>query len=228
MTDYKEEQINEIEALESIYPDEIQVAETEPYHSFLVSVVSDEQYNEDPVSVMLGFTYTKTYPDEAPVMEIQSYENIEETHVEELLELMKQQVEENIGMVMIFTLVSAVQEQLHVIAQRIVDERQEEIDRKVREEEEAEQKRFEGTRVNIENFLAWKAMFDAEIEEEKKRKGLKVKDTKKLSGKMLFLTDDTLDDSDVKFFDEEGEKVEVDESLFQDMDDLDLDEDLET
>ena len=43
-------------------------------------------------SVMLGFTYTETYPDEAPVMEVKSYENIEEEHVDELLELMKEQV----------------------------------------------------------------------------------------------------------------------------------------
>ena len=44
------------------------------------------------VSVILGFTYTETYPDEGPVMEVKSYENIEECHVDELLELMKEQV----------------------------------------------------------------------------------------------------------------------------------------
>lgn len=227
MTDYKEEQDNEMEALESIYPDEIQVLETEPYQSFQILVHSDEVYRGDPVNVILGFTYTETYPDEGPVMEIKSYENIEEKHADELMDLMKEQVEENLGMVMIFTLISAVQEQLHVIAQRIKDAQDEETERKEQEHEEEEQRKFEGIRVNIENFLNWKAKFDAELEEERKKKGIKAKDKTKLTGKMLFLTDNTLDDSDMKFLEDEGDRVDVDESLFQDLEDLDLDEDLD-
>ena len=40
---------------------------------------------------------------------------------------------------MVFTLVSAVQERLHEISERIVTERKEAIEKKQREEEEAEQ-----------------------------------------------------------------------------------------
>ena len=42
------------------------------------------------------------------------------------------------------------------------------------------------------------------------------------------MTDSTFDNSDVAFLEEEGEAaVAVDESLFQDLEDLDLDEDLD-
>lgn len=38
------------------------------------------------------------------------------------------------------------------------------------------------------------------------------------------MTDNTLNESDLKFLDE-GDRVKVDESLFQDLEDLDLDDD---
>ena len=42
------------------------------------------------------------------------------------------------------------------------------------------------------------------------------------------MNDSTFDDSDVAFLEQEGDvPVTVDESLFQDMDDLDLDEELD-
>ena len=48
-----------------------------------------------------------------------------------------------------------------------------------------------------------------------------------VSGKQLFLQDNTFDDSDVRFLEEESDNVEVDESLFDDLDDLDLDGELD-
>ncbi|MBN3271059.1 RWDD1 protein, partial [Polyodon spathula] len=45
------------------------------------------------------------------------------------------------------------------------------------------------------------------------------------SGKQLFETDHNLDTSDIHFLEEAGNNVEVDESLFQDIDDLELEED---
>ena len=46
------------------------------------------------------------------------------------------------------------------------------------------QKRFEGTRVTIDTFMAWKAKFDAEIEELNRQKGKKVKTTKGATGEL--------------------------------------------
>lgn len=75
------------------------------------------------------------------------------------------------------------------------------------------------------------------------------KEGKKLTGRELFMTDKTLDQSDLKFLDDGkkymimilknfkifnfhliysislGDSVKVDESLFQNLDDLDLDDD---
>lgn len=44
------------------------------------------------------------------------------------------------------------------------------------------QKRFEGTQVNIDTFMAWKVKFDAEMNEIKRQKGIVIKGTKGLTG----------------------------------------------
>lgn len=82
-------------------------------------------------------------------------------------------------------------------------------------------KRFEGTKVTVESFLKWKTAFDKEMNELKKQN----LDTtnKKTTGKQLFERDESLFTSDLQYMTEE--QVEVDESLFQDLDDLDLDDD---
>ena len=126
-------------------------------------------------------------------------------------------------MVMIFTLVTAVQEKLNEIVDQIKTRREEETEK---EAEEAEKQLFDGTPVTIENFLNWKAKFDAELLEIKKKR---VKEEEqagrnKLSGKQLFETDHNLDSSDIQFLEDAGNSVEVDGSLSQEMDNLELDD----
>ena len=99
------------------------------------------------------------------------------------------------------------------------------------EAEELENKKCHGTPVTVDNFLSWKASFDAEMaalkQIQNKEKERDEKD-KKMTGRELFMTDKSLIDSDLKFLEEGGgEVVRVDESLFQDLDDLDLDGELE-
>ena len=50
------------------------------------------------------------------------------------------------------------------------------------------QKKFEGTRVTIENFLAWKTKFDAEMAELNKRKNDNEIAKSKLTGNCCLLT----------------------------------------
>lgn len=63
------------------------------------------------------------------------------------------------------------------------------------------QKRFEGTRVTVESFLRWKENFDAEMGHKKRQESVE-HDGKKLTGRELFMTDKTLNQSDLKFLDD--------------------------
>ena len=112
MTDYGEEQRNELEALESIYPDSFTVLSENP-PSFTITVTSEAGENDETVQTILKFTYSEKYPDEAPLYEIFAQLNLEDNDVADILKLLALQAEENLGMVMIFTLVTAVQEKLN-------------------------------------------------------------------------------------------------------------------
>ncbi|KAK1170410.1 RWD domain-containing protein 1 [Acipenser oxyrinchus oxyrinchus] len=225
MTDYGEEQRNEVEALESIYPDSFTVLSKNPT-SFTITVTSDAGENDETVQVNFKFTYVNKYPDEPPLYEILETENLEDSDVADILTLIQQQVEENLGMVMIFTLLTAVQEKLNEVVDQIKNRREEEKMKKEMEAEEAEKVQFHGTIVTIENFLSWKAKFELEMAELNRKKQKEEEALKsKLTGKQLFERDHNLDTSDIQFLEEAGNNVEVDESLFQDMDDLELEED---
>ncbi|XP_048767900.1 RWD domain-containing protein 1-like isoform X2 [Ostrea edulis] len=206
------------------------VLKTEPYHVFTITIhsqESDQSVEEaDEATCVVQFTYVEKYPEEPLVFEVIESENLEDDQLEEITSLINEQIEENLGMVVVFTVVSVLQEKLTVMVEDTKKRRQEEADRKQRALEEAEQKRFEGTKVTVETFLAWKAKFDAEMAELKKEKIQKEK-TKGLTGKEMFLKDSSMIDSDLKLLESEEDSVQVDESLFQDMDDLDLEEDLE-
>ncbi|XP_034029639.1 RWD domain-containing protein 1 [Thalassophryne amazonica] len=225
MTDYAEEQRNELEAIESIYPDSFTVLSENPV-SFTVTVTSETGESGETVEATLKFTYVERYPDEPPLWEISSQENLEDADKEDVLFLLQQQAEENLGMVMIFTLVTVVQEKLNQIIDVMKLRRDEEKLRKEKEAEEAEKVAFQGTVVTIENFLKWKAQFELEMAE-LRRKSQKEEEQAgkvKLTGKQLFERDHNLDTSDIQFLEDAGNNVEVDESLFQDMEDLDLED----
>jgi len=229
MTDYNEEQQMEMEALQSIYPDELEIIEEEPQWSFKINIESQdpERFPDFAMSSELQFTYTPEYPDSAPLMEVSDYENMDDMELQQLIDLMAATAEENLGMAMVFTIITSVQEHLTESMERGAREKEEAEERKKQEYEERERKRFEGTRVTVETFLAWKAKFDAERAEDRRMKGFD--DTIKLkpSGRELFFNDTTMNDSDVKFLidGDEDESLDVDESLFDDMGDLDLDDD---
>ncbi|XP_022905603.1 RWD domain-containing protein 1 [Onthophagus taurus] len=222
--DYKEEQKNEFEALESIYYGEVTVLSSEPYYKFSIPIKTEafESESDGGLSCSLVFTYTAKYPEEAPIIELDEGENISQEYERKLLDYLQTQIEENLGMVMIFTLVSSAQEWLNVKWDDIKKARDEEAQKRLKQEEEEELKRFEGTRVTVESFLNWKTKFYEDMGYLKKKE-ISDKEAKKLTGRELFLRDKTMNESDLKFLDE-GDAVKVDESLFQDLDDLDLDD----
>jgi hypothetical protein len=107
-------------------------------------------------------------------------------------------------MPVIFTLASYLSEQLSIQSEDRQIRHRENLERKVREEEEAEQKRFEGTCVTVETFIKWKVKFDAEQAELTKTVKIDESESKKLTGRQLFEKDRSLYDSDIKFISGEG------------------------
>lgn len=91
--------------------------------------------------------------------------------------------------------------------------------------EESEEQLFHSTPGTNENCLSWKAKFVAELLEMKK-KWTKEEWTGKneLSGKELFETDHNLDTMDIQFLEDAGNNAEVDDSLFQEMEDFELED----
>lgn len=203
--------------------------EKEPLYKFQIPINTEEfdkDTQESGLSCNLIFTYTPTYPDEAPVVEIEEPVNFEGGYETKLLDHLQASIEENIGMEMIFTLVSTAQEWLNERWDDFKKTQEDERERKIMEAEEAERKRFEGTRVTVETFMKWKMEFEESMGIAAKRE--KLSDNKKLTGRELFMRDNTLNESDIKFLIEAGDSIEsvkIDESLFQALDDIELDDD---
>lgn len=173
------------------------------------------------------FEFPKTYPDVGPEIEILSSENLEDRDELEILDELTDMVPENLGLAMVFTLVSKAQEWINSLKDRKKLERKEDEERRKREREELEHKKFEGTRVTVESFISWKLKFEADMQG--KNKQIKTDDSRRLTGKEMFLTDKNLIDSDLSFADgaDDGEDVQVDESLFADGGLEEIEDDLE-
>ncbi|XP_055535171.1 RWD domain-containing protein 1 [Wyeomyia smithii] len=228
---HREDQCNEIEALDSIYCGELEVLISEPLHRFKLPIATATEYDPEVetegLSCKLVFSYTEKYPDTAPLVEIEDPENFRDGYEEGLLEHIKQTIEENIGIEMIFSLVSSAQEWLNCKYDELKSEAENEKELAKRRIEEEERKKFEGTRVTVESFMAWKSKFEQELGITERKEKIAA-ENRKLTGKELFLQDNTLNESDLKFLMDAGEPIEnvrIDESLFQNIEDLELDSD---
>ncbi|KAK4158212.1 ubiquitin-conjugating enzyme/RWD-like protein [Chaetomidium leptoderma] len=196
----REEQIEEREVLDSIFPDEIaDISETEYRISITLDIPDDEA---EPPVILLTVRYPEDYPDKAPLLEVAApqnstpheYLNVAEDK-DHLLQGLEAVVEENLGMAMVFTLVSAVKE----AAEQLVEERKEAAaqahEEVVLAAEREENKKFHGTPVNRETFLQWREGFLKEMEEIRVReeeeraaeqKKARIKEPTKLTGKQLW------------------------------------------
>ena len=118
-------------------------------------------------------------------------------------------------MPVIFTLASDLSEKLSIQSENRQIRQREDLERRQREEEEAEHKRFEGTRVTVESFIKWKVKFDAEQNELKKAVKVDEAEQKKLTGRQLFEKDRSLYDSDIQFISSEGKIFYLSSNIFQ-------------
>jgi hypothetical protein len=152
--------------------------------------------------MLLTVRYPEDYPDKAPVLEVSApqnatphtYLNLAEDK-DELLQGLEATIEENLGMAMVFTLVSALKdaaEQLVVDRKKAAADAHEEA---VLAAEREENKKFHGTPVTPETFIAWRALFLKEMEEirikeEEERlaelKKARIKEPVKLTGRQLW------------------------------------------
>ncbi|KAJ3010783.1 RWD domain-containing protein 1 [Thoreauomyces humboldtii] len=252
MTDYAEEQANELEALLSIFPDEFSMINEGPPAEFQLLVVpdpdilSDADGNSIPVTFSLQITYTDTYPDTPPEVILVDVDGLLESEEKELLAALDGVAEESIGMAMGFALASAAKDTAESLLTARAEKEAAETAARIEREEEADRQRHAGTRVTPESFAAWSAAFLAEITAIIRSgksdaltpaqraaaavaglldpvRGTAVKGKQAtLTGRQLFEKDRSLAQSDLAHH-EEGD-VAVDAELFEGMDDLDLEE----
>lgn len=201
----KEEQQEEREVLDSIFPDEIQdISDTEYRITINLETTKASDDETDDPTIILNVRYPEAYPDVAPMLDITQPPNAaRHAHLDiqedkaRLLEALQPTIEESMGMAMVFTLVSMLKDS----AELLISERQQAVEAakevELRKAEEEENKKFEGQKVTRETFLAWRETFRKEMEEEaerkkldqeaedKKKRGSKAEE-KKLTGKQLW------------------------------------------
>ncbi|KAK3061474.1 hypothetical protein LTS18_006132 [Coniosporium uncinatum] len=199
----REEQKEEREVLDSIFPDEItDVSDTVYRISQILDVTNDDGDDSEPPTLILQVEYPEAYPDEAPRLDISAppnapkhrYFDVQEDKAR-LLEALEPTIEENLGMAMVFTLVSTLKDS----AELLVSERQKAVQAlqevEAAKAEEEENRKFHGTAVTIESFVAWRDKFKKEMDdiEERRRedalldmKKARVKEETKLTGKQLW------------------------------------------
>ncbi|KAI4355539.1 hypothetical protein L6164_004300 [Bauhinia variegata] len=195
MTDYAVEQDMEIEALEAILMDdfkEIHSAESGLSTSnrcFQIKIAQDEEADElqtNPAQLALIFSHTEKYPDEPPLLNVKSLRGISTEDIRILKEKLQQEASENLGMAMIYTLVTSAKEWL---ADRFSGDTG---DGNAEAEEAAKDDIVipHGEPVTVDTFLAWRERFEAELALERAKlmpeSALTAPKEKKLTGRQWF------------------------------------------
>ncbi|KAH8788605.1 RWD domain-containing protein [Diaporthe sp. PMI_573] len=197
----REEQIEEREVLDSIFPDEITDISDLEYRIKITLDIPDDEENEQPV-IVLTVRYPEDYPDKAPYLDL-SADDGENKHPlfniadskDELLKSLEPVIEENLGMAMVFTLVTSVKEEAEQMAIRAREVEIKAHEEAALEAERKENEKFQGTAVTRESFLSWREGFLKEMEEKRQKeeeerlaemKKAKIKEPTKMTGRQLW------------------------------------------
>lgn len=197
-----EEQQEEIEILQSIYPDELEVYTP---NSYVINLALD---TAPPRGITVDVDYPPTYPAEAiPVIKLGVFEvsepedgkkgEIAYSHdfspedLSELTEQAREWAEENIGMPSVFTVVSQLKDAAEELYNKRVADKEASHLQELAIAEEKEQAKFKGTKVTPESFAAWRKKFRHEMGWDKP-----VQRTA-LTGKEIFVRGIAGDDDDV-------------------------------
>lgn len=139
-------------------------------------------------------TYPPDYPDVAPLLDISAPPNApKHSHIniqndkDQLLAELASTIEENLGIAMIFTLVTTLKENAEQLMQTRASAAEVERELELRKQEEEENRKFVGTAVTRESFLTWRDGFRKEMEEiKKKEQEEKEAEEKKKKGASVF------------------------------------------
>jgi len=227
------EQEMEIEALQAILMDDIKElepeeglgGETPTYHITIAPKDEDEdEPTEIPVRLGLVFRHTLGYPDEPPVFKVRSIRGVRDVDLLKIQTRLENEVQENLGMSMMFSLAQSAKELLRAIVCGTDDNMEEEAAQKLSKKEEAELAhkralREQGTPVTAESWNAWFDRFSAEIALEKAKMATNIEISKKnrMSGKAYF---------ENKYLNQEGGDEDELEEDFDFGEELDDDDDL--
>lgn len=225
----------EIEALEAILMDEFKEIHSgesglsTSNRCFQIKITAQEEdgdeSNTNPAQQLaLIFAHTEKYPDEPPLLNVSSLQGISSEDLRILKDKLQQEASENLGMAMIYTLVSSAKEWL-------TERYCEDSDGDAEAEEAAKEDIVvpHGEAVTVETFLAWRERFEAELALERAKlmpeSVLATSKEKKLSGRQWFesgrmkgaavVTEDLdeEDEEDIDFDDDEDFEDDEDDML---------------
>lgn len=226
--DPAEEQLQELEVLESIYPDELtQISNTRFHIKINLDTQSDRNH-----ALLLNVKYPEQYPEVIPELSIESiaeeidldavYDsdddeqtiatkkalNISETiefdrqDLKILLDKLNDGANDLIGCPMIFSLVTQLKDDAEQLFVDNLNKVESEYNKKRQEQELKDQMKFQGTPVTKESFAKWRAQFRKEMKIDDL---LKIRFEKmhngKLSGKEIFEQGLAGDDDDDELVD---------------------------
>ncbi|XP_050235216.1 uncharacterized protein LOC126683386 [Mercurialis annua] len=231
MTDYVQEQEMEIEALEAILMDEFKEIHSSESglntsnRCFQITISlqdDDEEYSTaTPGQLALIFSHTEKYPDEPPLLNVQSIRGIQSSDLKALKGMLEQEATENLGMAMVYTLVSSAKEWLSEKFKQIAggDNSEDEVAAK------DEVIIPHGEAVTVETFLAWRERFEAELALERAKlmpeAVLSITKEKKLSGRQWFESGKAKGAAAVneEIDEEDEEEIDFDDDDFEDDED---------
>ncbi|KHJ84794.1 RWD domain protein [Oesophagostomum dentatum] len=111
--DYKEQQTQEIEALQAIYQEEELEVTCDEYPNISLRInLKSNQENESSsdFEVALVIELPENYPDVIPRISLEGIDELfSQERIQKTIELLENEAANNIGMVMVFSIVSALQ-----------------------------------------------------------------------------------------------------------------------
>jgi len=173
------------------------------------------------VTLLLKVHYPQDYPDVIPDLDLATTRGeLSNEEEQTLMDRLKATAEESIGMAMVFTLVSQLQESIQDLVSTRIKRREQEGTDAAKREIEKEEARTRGTPVTFTSFAGWKRKFDQERlrnaaqEDEEKMKAMSPKEREeykknklKLTGRQIFERGKIADEEDTA--DEGGVSVDV-------------------